>query len=150
MGKSYSQGSGASGYHGGMYVSTPAASAAITPLTYVKLGGTTTALALHGFTHSSGRLTYSSSESKDFRVFVTLSVTSSAGNANSFYKVAKNGVVIDSSKITRKIGAGSDTGALAIMAEVNLVTGDYIEIFCDHATSSATITAENMIVFVTE
>lgn len=132
---------------GGFYVSSAAASGAITATAFLIHGGTTTALDLKDFTHTSpGRLTYTGAVTKKFEIISAIAFTSSQSNQIVRFRVAKNGTTVAASEIARKLGTGTDLGALPLVFEVELVTNDYIEIFCTlDASSSDTITANNMV-----
>lgn len=135
---------------GGCYVSSSAASAAITAETYIILAGTTTTLTLKNFTHTSpGRLTYTGIETLRFIVNVALSFISTQSNELARFRFAKNGTTLAGSQINRKLGTGSDEGALSIAYELELATNDYIEVYCTLAASTSdTITANTMVMVV--
>lgn len=134
---------------GAMYVSTPVITNSV-DTTPVKLNGTTTSLRANGFTHSSGRLTYSDDITKDFDIAVSVSAMSSVGNVVFSIYVAKNGVYQPASEITRKIGTANDVGNSGIPYPISLSQDDYIEIFASISTGAPNITANKMIVVVSE
>ena len=138
--------------YGGFYVSSAAASAAITQTVYLILGGTTTAFALNHFTHASpNRLTYTGTSTKVFDVVCSISFTSSQSNEIARFRVAKNGTADANSEVARKLGTGTDIGALALVHEISLATSDYIEIYATlDASSTDTITADKMVCLIVE
>ncbi len=138
--------------YGGFYVSSAAATGNITAATYVLLGGTTTAFALNHFTHATpNRLTYTGTSTKVFDVVCSISFTSSQSNEIARFRVAKNGTADPNSEVGRKLGTGTDLGALALVHEISLATNDYIEIFATLDVSTTdTITANKMVCLIVE
>lgn len=138
--------------YGGFYVSSATASAAITATTYLILAGTTTALALNHFTHASpNRLTYTGVSTKVFEIICSISFTSSQSNQIARFRVAKNGTPDANSEVARKLGTGTDIGALALVDEISLATNDYLEIYATlDVSSSDTITADKMVCLIVE
>ncbi len=138
--------------YGGFYVSSAAATGNITATTYLILGGTTTAFALNHFTHASpNRLTYTGASTKVFDLICSISFTSSQSNEIARFRVAKNGTADATSEVARKLGTGSDIGALALVHEISLATNDYLEIFATlDASTTDTITADKMVCLIVE
>ena len=138
--------------YGGFYVSSAAASAAITQTVYVILGGTTTAFALNHFTHTSpNRLTYTGVSTKVFDLICSISFTSSQSNQIARFRVAKGGTADANSEVARKLGTGTDLGALPLVHEISLATDEYIEIYATlDVSSSDTITADKMVCLIVE
>ncbi len=138
--------------YGGFYVSSAAASANITQTVYLILGGTTTALALNHFTHASpNRLTYTGVSTKIFEIICSISFTSSQSNQIARFRVAKNGTSDANSEVARKLGTGTDIGALALIDEISLATNDYLEVYATLDVSSTdTITADKMVCLIVE
>jgi len=132
---------------GGFYISSAAASGAITATAYIIHGGTTTALGLKDFTHATpGRLTYIGSMTKKFNIICSVDFTSSQSNQIARFRVAKGGTPDAASEIGRKLGTGTDLGALAIVHEIELATNEYVEIHLTlDVSSSDTITVNNMV-----
>ncbi len=138
--------------YGGFYVSSAAASGAITQTVYLKLGGTTTALALNHFTHTSpGRLTYTGTSTKVFDVVCSISFTSTQSNEIVRFRVAKGGTSDANSEVARKLGTGTDLGALALVDEISLANNEFIEIFTTLDVSTTdTVTADKMVCLIAE
>ena len=130
------------------YVSSSAETTIVTQSVYVKVAGTTTQVSARGFTHSNNRATYTGTP--DIHVFITASVSMTAAGTNviTAWRAAKNGTTIASSEVQRKVGTGTDIGALFIAAEADLSTNDYIEIFCANESDTTNMTADYMYVHV--
>ncbi|KKN87429.1 hypothetical protein LCGC14_0258840 [marine sediment metagenome] len=127
------------------HVSTPAATNIATGGTYVKTAGTTSPGTERDFTHTDNRLTYTGTETRLFAVIVAVSMTSS-NNVTTHWRVAVNGTPLASSEQKRLVATGGDVGNASISTEVELSTGDYVEVWCttEVGEDTKTIQAENM------
>lgn len=143
------------GSFGEYYISTPAASAAITAGVPIEIGGTATAGDSSAdftiATTAGGRATYTGALTKRFRVTAHVSATSTKGNEVMSIFIAEGGTALAKSESERKIGTGSDTGSVSTSAIVELATNEFIEVFVDlGASTSDTITAQKCVVVITE
>lgn len=135
--------------HGTMYRNVAAATTIVTPGTYVKAAGTTTAGALNGFDMpADNRLRYTGAATKHFHLVVSASFTMAGSNDVIGLKMAKNGVPMDESVQRRKVGTGTDIGSTAIHADAVLATNDYIELWVTNETDSVAVTVDELYVFV--
>jgi hypothetical protein len=131
-------------------LTTPAATTIAVAGTYAKAAGVTafsadtTDLTDDGSTDN--RFKYVGTPNRHFEIAITLSMTCASSNQILGFKIAKNGVVIDESVTRRKQGTSSDLGAISLIAHVDLVTNDYIEVWCTNETSTGAVTVENMFV----
>jgi hypothetical protein len=75
-------------------------------------------------------------DSSRFHIDMTTSLTTSASNVIVDIYMYKNGVIEPGIAIERKVGTGTDTGALAITGSFDAVQNDYIEIFVEVDVSS--------------
>jgi hypothetical protein len=137
------------------YISTPAASAAITAGTPIEIGGTATAGDSSSdftiATATGGRATYTGTLTKRFRVTARVSATSTKGNEVMSIFIAEGGAALAKSETERKIGTGSDVGSVSTSAIVELATNEFVEVFVDlNASTSDTITAEKCVLVITE
>lgn len=116
--------------------------------TYVKASGTTTLdTDAEDFDDAGGtnnRLRYTGAPARHVNVVATLSVTCASSNQVLGFKLAKNGVLIDSTVVRDKLGSGSDIRALALTAIVDLETNDYIELWLTNETSTGAVTVEEI------
>lgn len=76
-----------------------------------------------------GRIRYTGTYSDTFHIAVTISVASTAPNDSFVYGIARNGIVLDTSKVIMKIVGGGDTKSTALHVAVILNPGDYIELY---------------------
>lgn len=136
--------------HGTMHRDVSAATDIDTPGTYVKGACQTAAGQLHDMTMpADNRLQYIGVPERHFHFIATISLICGGINQVIGVKFAKNGAVIDASVSRRKIGTGTDIGALTIQAEVNMVTNDYIELWVTNETSTNSVTLVEFLVHLT-
>lgn len=127
---------------GTMYMQNNATVTTIaTVSTPVKIAGTTTAGANNQrFSHSSNRLTYDGSASRDFKIDVTGTLES--GGANDAYGIyiAKNGTPLTESEQYVTANASGRVELFAIQVITPLVTNDYIEVWVENGTDADDVT----------
>jgi len=125
-------------------------SAVLTPIpganSPVKAMGNTTPTNLFRFdtNGTNNRLQYTGTKTRIFNISASLSLTSTTNNQVLSIYFAKNGTVLNSTRIQRKIGTGADIGAASISGTVELVTGDYIELWLANDLASRDATVENL------
>ena len=91
---------------------------------------------------TNGRLGYGGAEAREVLVLASISVTSAGSNIETEWAVAKNDTVSTPSIVRRKISAGSDVGAAAIVGHLDVSTNDYISLFCRNVDGTANLTAD--------
>ncbi len=126
---------------GGLYVSSSAATTIATPGTFVKAAGTTTSTNLRNFTMpANNRLTYTGVPDTHVHAACSVSMTMTGTNDDISIAIAKNGTPIEHSKLTRKVGTGTDQGSTALHADVIMSTNDFIEVFLTNEDAATDIT----------
>lgn len=134
--------------HGRISVSVPAALAATTT-PQLMAGTTVLGSSPDSFDMpSNGRLRYTGVTTIHAVVAASISMTSDTNNVVVEMGIAKNGTIISESTITRKIGTGSDVGAMAVLADMELEENDYVELYISLESSTAAITVEKMLMYV--
>lgn len=112
---------------------------------FVDVAGTwklTPESAHHWAMSTNGQLKYTFSESRFVLLFASVSMTAGASNVVTKWRFAVNGSSSASSEVQRKVGTGSDVGALALVGSAILSAGDYVTLQVANATSSANVTAD--------
>ncbi|UQD55220.1 hypothetical protein [Flavobacterium sp. K5-23] len=106
--------------------------------TKIKLVGNTTSNNLFRFSTDAlnNRLKYTGSRKRYFAVSGALSFQSSAASTTYIVYIAKNGTVINQSKVYVNSNSSSDIIAIPIVTTVELTTNDYIEVFAERFTGS--------------
>ncbi len=95
------------------------------------------------------RLTYTGTVTKIFHITVALSVEGSGSNYDTQYQLHKNGTANTNTRIERRIGTGSDVGAVVVIGIFSLAEDDYIELFASRS-SSGTLTPDFCYMSITE
>lgn len=134
--------------HVAMYITGGALTTIGVAGTYVKAAGVTAVppgFTPRTFTHTpSNRLTYDGIVV--LHALVTASVSISAAGANKMVglKLAKNGVVIDSTVVMTNLQTGGDISAVSVLAAVDLDPNDFLEMYVTNLTDTTDVTIESM------
>jgi len=109
--------------------------------TAVKLAGTTTSTNLFRFSTgaTNNKLIYLGTKRRYFRTAATFSFQSSVSGAGVFiFYLAKNGVVINQSKVYCGV-TSSDVDAATILSTIDMSTNDYIEVWVSRFSGSGNV-----------
>ena len=102
----------------------------LTGTTAKKVDGLTTSDDLFRFAKvGDNRITYSGSKRRFFRVGGSISFQTTANNTTFVFYIAKNGLLIDKSKVFVRSSVADDVIALSIQTLVELTTTDYVELW---------------------
>lgn len=93
------------------------------------------------FTIVGGVITYTGTPDIEVKISASMSMTTVANNITATFYFAKNDTVDTKSAITRKIGTGTDEGAVPNEHVFTLSTGDTIELYVD-VSASTTLTMQ--------
>jgi len=74
-------------------------------------------------------LNNANASNRDFFISMTTSLTASVGNNETSIMMYKNGILEEGVNIDRKIGVGSDKGAMSISGTFSASHNDYIEVY---------------------
>ncbi len=135
---------------GGFYIADGDAVGTPIPVAgaFVKASGITTITALDRMTMPmNNRLAYIGVPDRHFHLVAIMSFTSLGVNDNVCVAIAKNGIVIDHSILTRFMAAGIDQGTSSCHADINLSTNDYVEIFVTNKDDTKDFTLEQAYMF---
>jgi len=134
--------------HGGLSMDTPAATTIAVAGTYYKAAGTTVLDAvLQDFDDGPGmsnRLRYIGAPTRHVQVAASISMTCGGSNQVVGFQLAKNGTVLPNTVAKRKVGTGADIGNMTLLADVNMATDDYFEIWVTNETSTSVVTVEHI------
>ncbi|MCL5129114.1 hypothetical protein [Algibacter sp. L4_22] len=97
-----------------------------------KISGTTVSNSLFRFAKDgSNKITYEGKKARYFGITASLSFQGDSSNTIFIFYLAKNGNVIDQTKVYRENGANNDVGAAAVVGTVELSEGDYVEVWAE-------------------
>ena len=133
---------------GGLFFTLAAATTISVQGTMVKAAGTTALTNARNFTApGDNRLTYTGVPDRHVHIAMSVSFTTSGSNEDISIAIAKNGVVLTHSKLTRFLATGQDHGATASHGDVVLSTNDFIEVFVTNEDSTADVTIQQGYMF---
>jgi hypothetical protein len=102
------------------------------------------------FEVNGNRLTYTSGKQGFFEVKCTLSATSENNNRLFSFYIAKNGVVIPSSKTEVTTASNNRTESVSIFTPVLMSENDYVEIWVENNTDASNITITTINTMITK
>jgi hypothetical protein len=122
----------------GTTITTPTAYTVINPTT---VGDTDP----HDFSHSgAGKLTYTGTDTVDASIAVTLTIKHSTGSGvDCYFAVYKNGAAIAGGEHVHTADS-ANYGNVVLIVHTELVTSDYIEIYCKAASGNIVVHAMNV------
>jgi hypothetical protein len=130
---------------GNIYISTTAATIFAATNTPVKVLGTTTSANLFRATATgSNRITYTGKKTRRLQVMCSLTGTQGSTNIVYAFFIAKNGVVLPESKQVVKFANSSDQQSVTVSCTVQLAPNDFIEIWVQNQTSTASLTVQSL------
>lgn len=114
--------------------------------TPVKLAGVTTSNNLYRFSRggTDNRLQYIGSKKRFFRISGSASFQSNANATVYIFYVAKNGTVVNQSKVYVNSNSTTDILAVPIQAIVEFSTNDFIEVFAERLSGTGNILTVSM------
>ncbi len=102
-----------------------------------KISGTTVSNSLFRFAKDgNNRITYEGKKTRYFGITASLSFQGDTNRTIFIFYLAKNGSVIDQTKVYRENGANEDVGAAAVVGTVELSEGDYVEVWAERWSGS--------------
>lgn len=135
---------GGSAEYGEMYMVTPAATT-LTEDVWAKAAGTTALGLANDFTMPANNRLQHSDSTELYYVQCEFSVTSAGNNQICLVGISKDGANPEAKLIQqRTIGTGTDYGMGSVGGLVQMGAGDYVELWVQNTSSSATITINRM------
>jgi hypothetical protein len=98
-----------------------------------------------GGTGGTGAFEKSSAGTQKFDITATTGMQSGVNNTIVRLMMYKNGVLENGVSVPRKVGTGTDTGAVPLHGVFELAQGDYIEVFVETSLESTIIFVETSI-----
>ncbi len=86
------------------------------------------------------RLRYTGATTRHFHIALSVSFSGQNNNDVWVLGIAKNGTVIDGSKIQRKVGNANDVGSTAMHIAIMMDTNDYLELYCGNTSDTSNFT----------
>ncbi len=89
---------------------------------------------------ATGQLRYLLATQRHFHCMATVSFLAASNNQEIHFRLAKSGTHSPQCEVRRKVGTGTDVGALAIHWITPLTQNQYLSLFVQNITSNANIT----------
>jgi hypothetical protein len=118
--------------------------------TPVIINATYTPEELVDFTHVSGRLTYTGTATKKFRIEASVSIESPANNTKMTLYAAENGAISGKSGKSVIMSSSTEVENVCVLDVIELATNDYIEIFVENNSGTNDIVVEDLYTLITE
>ena len=96
---------------------------------------------------NTGRLRYTGTVTKWFHVACTVSVSPATTNDAFILAIAKNGTIINSSRVIQKSGSTSDTQSTALHVMVQLAQNEYLELYAGNITAARNMVIKSLNLF---
>lgn len=112
--------------------------------TYTKILGTTTLITGQKFSASNNRFTYTGKEDINSRVFASIGANAPANSTDYTIAIAKNGIVIPAPSASLGPLSNNQGFQIVLETEVDLSTGDYIEVFIKSNSGTTTLTVSDL------
>ena len=113
--------------------------------TFYKIEGETTVINAKRFTADNNKLTYTSKDAITGKVIVVIGAKSPTNNGDFTIAIAKNGVIIPTPNGSMSPSINNQSFQITFITEVDLVTGDFIEVFIrTNIANTSTITVEEL------
>ena len=134
--------------YGGLTFTVPAATTIGTPGVMVKAAGTTAVTNTREFSVvGNNRLVFNGISPRHMHIAMSFSVTTAGANDDVSIAIARNGVVITHSKLTRFMATGTDHGSTASHADVILSADDFLELFVTNEDTTSDVTIQQGYIF---
>lgn len=102
-----------------------------------KMPGTTVSNSLFRFSKDAdNRIVYEGRKTRYFGITASLSYQGDFSNNIFIFYLAKNGNVIDQTKVYRENAASNDVGSVAVVGTVELAEGDFVEVWAERWSGS--------------
>lgn len=123
------------------------ATALTTPGTFYKIAGATIVVNQKRFVATNNRITYNDVEPIVGEIFVTIGAKAPANGSDFSIGIAKNGTIISAPIASMAAATNNQSFQIILNTEVDLVLGDYIEIFMTSNNSNASSIVVNELQF---
>ena len=116
----------------------------ISPTLYTKVNGKTTTIKSNSFVATDNRYTYTGKRALIVKVYVNVGATPSEGSSNFSIAILKNGLEQIAPNASKASDSKSESFQIILETEVDLITGDYIEVFIKNNLSTGAILVNDL------
>jgi hypothetical protein len=116
----------------------------ISPTLYTKINGKTNTVKANSFTATDNRFTYTGRRALTAKIYVNVGATPTEGSSNFSIAILKNGLEQVAPHATKATDSKTDSFQIILETEVDLITGDYIEVFIKNNQTTSSILVNDL------
>jgi hypothetical protein len=116
----------------------------ISPTLYAKVNGRTTTIKSNSFTAADNRFTYIGRRTLTAKVYVNIGATPTESSSNFSIAILKNGMEQIAPNASKSADSKTESFQIILETEVDLNTGDYIEVFVKNNLSTSSILVNDL------
>ncbi|MCF7569303.1 hypothetical protein L3X37_13180 [Sabulilitoribacter arenilitoris] len=110
-----------------------------------KLEGTTSSNHLFRFSASgNNKIIYEGNKLRNFLITASLSFQGDNNNTVFVFYIAKNGTVLEETRVFREVGENDDVGALAIIGSIEMAPTDFIELWAERYSGAGNLSTVSL------
>jgi hypothetical protein len=116
----------------------------ISPTLYTKISGKTNTVKANSFTATDNRFTYTGKRTLTAKIYVNVGATPTEGSSNFSIAILKNGLEQVAPHATKATDSKTDSFQIILETEVDLIMGDYIEVFIKNNQTTSSILVNDL------
>ncbi len=116
----------------------------ISPTLYTKVNGKTNTVKANSFTATDNRFTYTGKRTLTAKVYVNVGASPTEGSSNFSIAILKNGLEQIAPNASKATDSKSESFQIILETEVDLVSGDYIEVFIKNNLTTSAILVNDL------
>jgi hypothetical protein len=116
----------------------------ISPTLYTKVNGKTNTVKANSFTATDNRFTYIGKRTLTAKIYVNVGATPTEGSSNFSIAILKNGLEQVAPNASKATDSKTDSFQIILETEIDLITGDYIEVFIKNNLTTSSILVNDL------
>ena len=116
----------------------------ISPTLYTKVSGKTNTVKANSFTATDNRFTYTGKRTLTAKVYVNVGASPTEGSSNFSIAILKNGLEQIAPSASKATDSKSESFQIILETEIDLITGDYIEVFIKNNLTTSSILVNDL------
>jgi hypothetical protein len=116
----------------------------ISPTLYTKINGKTNTVKANSFTAADNRFTYTGRRTLTAKVYVNVGATPTEGSSNFSIAILKNGLEQVAPNASKATDSKTDSFQIILETEIDLITGDYVEVFIKNNLTTSSILVNDL------
>lgn len=116
----------------------------ISPTLYTKVNGKTNTVKANSFTARDNRFTYTGKRTLTAKVYVNVGASPTEGSSSFSIAILKNGLEQVAPHATKATDSKTESFQIILETEIDLTTGDYVEVFIKNNLTTSSILVNDM------